>query len=195
MTYAEKFTNAQRQIAYKQGQKAHGSQVAKQQAQVRKNRSTEGADTSKGKVHFDGDRTKLNKIQRASLDAMEVLAKALGVQIYVFESEVDENGNYVGANGWYDPSDGSIHIDLYAGNSGKGTMLFTVAHELAHFIKQWSPSRFERLANFLTKQYTAGASAATMHGRIIVMGDHLLLIDEEEREAISFYIILSYNKN
>ena len=155
MTYAEKFTNAQRQIAYKQGQKVHGKQVAKQQAQVRKNRSTEGADTSKGKVHFDGDRTKLNKIQRASLDAMEVLAKALGVQIYVFESEVDENGNHVGANGWYDPSDGSIHIDLYAGNSGKGTMLFTVAHELAHFIKQWSPSRFERLANFLTKQYTA----------------------------------------
>jgi hypothetical protein len=34
-----------------------------------------------------------------------------------------------------------------------------------------------------------------MHGRIIVMGDHLLLIDEEEREAISFYNILSYNKN
>ena len=155
MTYAEKFTNAQRQIAYKQGQKAHGRQVAKQQAQVRKNRSAEGADTSKGKVHFEGDRTKLNKTQRASLDAMEVLAKALGVQIYVFESEVDENGNHVGANGWYDPSDGSIHIDLYAGNSGKGTMLFTVAHELAHFIKQWSPSRFERLANFLTKQYTA----------------------------------------
>ena len=155
MTYAEKFTNAQRQIAYKQGQKAHGRQVAKQQAQVRKNRSAEGADTSKGKVHFEGDRTKLNKTQRASLDAMEVLAKALGIQIYVFESEVDENGNHVGANGWYDPSDGSIHIDLYAGNSGKGTMLFTVAHELAHFIKQWSPSRFERLANFLTKQYTA----------------------------------------
>ena len=155
MIYAEKFINAQRQIAYKQGQKAHGNQVAKQQARARKNRSAEGTDTSKGKVHFEGDRAKLNKTQKASLGAMEVLAKALGVQIYVFESEVDENGNHVGANGWYDPSDGSIHIDLYAGNSGKGTMLFTVAHELAHFIKQWSPSRFERLANFLTKQYTA----------------------------------------
>lgn len=155
MTYAEKFINAQRQIAYNQGQKAHGRQVAKQQAQVRKNRSAEGADTSKGKVHFEGDRSSLNKTQRASMDAMEVLAKALGVQIYVFESEVDESGNHVGANGWYDPSDGSIHIDLYAGNSGKGTMLFTVAHELTHFIKQWSPAKFEVLANFLTKQYTA----------------------------------------
>ena len=161
--HAAKLTDQQRQIAYKQGQKAHGKQVAKQQAQARKNRSAEGADTSKGKVHFEGDRSNLNKTQRASLDAMEVLAKTLGVQIYVFESEVDENGNHVGANGWYDPSDGSIHIDLYAGNSGKGTMLFTVAHELTHFIKQWSPAKFEVLANLLTKQYTAqGQSIAEL---------------------------------
>ena len=150
MTYAEKFTNAQRQIAYKQGQKAHGGQVAKQQAQVRKNRSTEGADTSKGKVHFDGDRTKLNKIQRASLDAMEVLAKALGIQIYVESFEGTKNAN---KNGWYDPKDGSIHININAGADGKGTMLFTVAHELTHFIRQWSPAKFEVLANFLVKQY------------------------------------------
>lgn len=73
MTYAEKFTNAQRQIAYKQGQKVHGKQVAKQQAQVRKNRSTEGADNSKGKVHFEGDCSSSNKTQRASMDARKVL--------------------------------------------------------------------------------------------------------------------------
>ena len=154
-SHAAKLTDAQRQIAYKQGQKARGKQVAKQQAQARKNRKAEGADTSKGKVHFEGDRSSLNKTQKASLGAMEVLAKTLGMQIHVFESEVDAEGNHVGANGWYDSSDGSIHIDLYAGNSGKGTMLFTVAHELTHFIKQWSPAKFEVLANFLTKQYTA----------------------------------------
>ena len=152
MTYAEKFTNAQRQIAYKQGQKVHGKQVAKQQARARKNRSVEGADNSKGKVHFDGDRAKLNKIQRASLNGLEVLAKTLGVQIYVENFEGTKNAN---KNGWYDPKDGSIHININAGADGKGTMLVTVAHELAHFIKQWSPSRFERMANFLTKQYTA----------------------------------------
>lgn len=150
MTYAEKFINAQRQIAYKQGQKAHGNQVAKQQAQVRKNRSAEGADTSKGKVHFEGDRAKLNKTQRASLDAMEVLAKALGVQIYVESFEGIENAN---KNGWYDPKDGSIHININAGAGSKGTMLFTVSHELTHFIRQWSPAKFEVLANFLVKQY------------------------------------------
>lgn len=56
-------------------------------------------------------------------------------------------------NGYYDPADGSIHIDLNAGQSGKGTMLFTVAHELAHFIKDWSSVKYMALADALVKQY------------------------------------------
>ena len=30
-------------------------------------------------------------------------------------------------NGWYDPKDGSIHININAGAGSKGTMLFTVS--------------------------------------------------------------------
>lgn len=78
---------------------------------------------------------------------MEMLSKALGVQIYV-ESTNSENG-------WYDPKDSSIHIGLYAGQDSKGTMLFTAAHELTHFIRQWSPAKFKVLANFLISQYYA----------------------------------------
>lgn len=59
----------------------------------------------------------------------------------------------IGDNGWYDPVDGSIHIDLYAGADGKGTMLFTAAHELTHFIKDQSPEKFQALADFLMEQY------------------------------------------
>ena len=56
-------------------------------------------------------------------------------------------------NGFYDPSDGSIHIDLNAGQSGQGTMLFTVAHELTHFIKDWSSVKHRAMADMLVKQY------------------------------------------
>ena len=154
MPFASQLEPYQRQAAYQLGELFGGKQTAKEQATVRKNRTVSNADTSKGKVHFEGDRNSLNITQKASLDAMEVLSKALGVQIYVFESEADANGKRRGANGWYDPSDGSIHIDLYAGNDGKGTMLFTVAHELTHFIRQWSPAKFKVLANFLMKQYS-----------------------------------------
>jgi len=66
----------------------------------------------------------------------------------------DANGEEVKApNGWYDPATGHIHIDLNAGMDGKGTMLFTVAHELTHFIRQWSPAKFKVLANFLFDYY------------------------------------------
>lgn len=173
-SHAAKLTDAQRQIAYKQGQKAGGRQVAKQQAQVRKNRSAEGADTSKGKVHFDGDRSSLNKTQRASMDAMEVLAKTLGVQVYVENFEGTKNAN---KNGWYDPKDGSIHININAGADGKGTMLFTVAHELTHFIRQWSPAKFRVLANFVTKRYAEkGISVRDL------MDDQIAKAKEDDRE-------------
>lgn len=59
----------------------------------------------------------------------------------------------IGDNGWYVPEDGSIHIDLYAGADGKGTMLFTAAHELTHFIKDQSPEKFQALSDFLMEQY------------------------------------------
>ena len=93
---------------------------------------------------------------------MLILAKTLGVDIYVFESYVNKDGKRVymsdrgekkAPNGFYDPSDGSIHIDLNAGQSGQGTMLFTVAHELTHFIKDWSSVKYRAMADMLVKQY------------------------------------------
>lgn len=101
-------------------------------------------------------------MRESSLAVMDTLSKALGVDIYVYESYVNEKGQRVylsdrgekkAPNGYYDPSDGSIHIDLNAGQSGKGTMLFTVAHELTHFIKDWSSVKYRALADALVKQY------------------------------------------
>ncbi len=106
-----------------------------------------------GKVHFNGDRNSLTERQSASLKAMEKIAAVLGVQVYVFESKMGKNGKRIGANGWYDPADGSIHIDLHAGANGEGTMIFTMAHELTHFIRQWSPAKFKILADFLMQEY------------------------------------------
>ena len=68
----------------------------------------------------------------------------------------DRNGKIVKAeNGFYDSKDGSIHIDLNAGSYGRGSVLFTVAHELAHFIQDWSPKHYKQLCNILMKEYTA----------------------------------------
>lgn len=149
----------QRMQAYRLGQSSHKAATEAREATIRKNRKVKSttdqakkADSKKGKVHFDGDRETLNQRQKTSVEALEKIAEALGVEIYLFESPV-VNGKRQGANGWYDPKDGSIHIDIFAGQNGEATMLFTAAHELTHFIKQWSPAKFDVLANFLMEEY------------------------------------------
>ena len=68
----------------------------------------------------------------------------------------DRNGKIVKAeNGFYDSKDSAIHIDLNAGSYGRGSVLFTVAHELTHFIQDWSPKHYKQLCNILMKGYAA----------------------------------------
>lgn len=106
----------------------------------------------KGEVIFTGDRDKLNKVQRTSLEALEWIAEVTGAKIYV-ENLAKEDGALGDKNGWYDPKDDSIHIDLNAGRDGTGTLLYTAAHEFVHRMKQNSPARFWRLADFLVAEY------------------------------------------
>lgn len=166
--YADKLTPTQREIIYELGQKAAGENTAKAQAKATKAKKVavskmETTTSSQTKVHFDRNGRTFDAVRETALKIMEQLSAALGVEFYVFESYKnaagelvykDANGNEVKApNGYYDLTDGSIHIDLNAGADGKGTMLFTIAHELTHFIKQWSPAKFKVLANFLITQY------------------------------------------
>ena len=150
--FANTLTETQRQAIYQTGQKARQMQTEAKQVAVAKNATTEKSSVV-GKVHFEGDRSTLTERQSVSLTAMEKVADALGVQIYVFESKVNERGKRIGANGWYDPKDSSIHIDLHAGQNGEGTMLFTAAHELTHHIRKWSPEKFKTMSDFLMQEY------------------------------------------
>lgn len=150
VAFFKDLTEQQRMQAYRLGQSNHKAATQVKEETVRKNRTV--AEKKAGRVHFEGDIESLNKRQKASYDAIERIADALGIEIYLFESPV-VNGKRKGANGWYDTKDGSIHLDIYAGQNGEGTMLFTAAHELTHFIKQWSPAKFDILADFLMEEY------------------------------------------
>lgn len=67
-----------------------------------------------------------------------------------------------------DIRNGKMILRLESGRGGKGTMLFTIAHELTHFIRQWSPAKFKVLANFLVKQYgEKGVSVSELVNRQI----------------------------
>ena len=134
----------------------NGSGAAVQQtAAPRSDGESAAAPTRTGKVHFDRQSRTLSAVQETGLKTMEQLSQLFGSEFHVFESYEkdgkrvfrDENGVERDApNGWYDPETGHIHIDLNAGSGGSGTMLFTVAHELTHFIRDWSPAKFDKLA-------------------------------------------------
>lgn len=120
----------------------------------------------KGRVHYevaDADIAQLTERQKTSIKALEKLAKALGVDFYLYRSEKNAQGKPIGENGWYDPKTGDIHIDIDAGENGAGTILFTAAHELSHFLHGWAPYKFKILADFLVEQYGAkGQSVADL---------------------------------
>lgn len=152
-----KLPAAVRSAAFNRG-KTVGDYTARQAELEARGRQVKGQ--RQGQLHFDRKGRTFDSKRESSLKAMEALSKAIGVNSYVYESYV-ENGKRVyqdrtwavesAPNGFYD-KDG-IHIDLNAGNFGQGTMMFTVAHELTHFIKEWSPVKFRKLADILVNRY------------------------------------------
>lgn len=109
--------------------------------------------TKKGAINYETkiDTKKLTPMQKASIKVVEKIAEITGTNIYMYESLVDENGKRLGANGKFFPSDNSIHLDLYAGAEGRGTILYTLSHELVHYIKVWSPEQYQKLTEVITE--------------------------------------------
>ncbi len=149
--------------------------VKEAQAKVDAAKRTDGK-KKKGAVIYDGDRGKLSDMQKKSLEVLDKISEALGVTFHIYESRMingkyvykKPNGKKTSANGWYDSQTGEIWLDINAGNNGEGVVIFTAAHELTHFIKQWSPAKFKIFADFLIEQYQ----------------DHNISVDELVQERI-----------
>lgn len=117
----------------------------------------------RGTVIFETavDESTMTPIQKASLNGIKAIADLSGLNVHVFESRLTKDGykftlpdgTVTGANGWYVTGTNDIWIDMNAGNAGEGTMLYTAAHEISHFIKEWSPNKWRVLADFLLEQY------------------------------------------
>lgn len=154
--YARLIFDTARKIALEK----RNEQSRKHDADVKKNADGK---KKKGKVHLDIDESTLTKRQKVSVEVVERIAKAIKAEVYFYASYLDENnvrvyknaeGNIEKApNGFYDPKDGSIHLDINAGDTGKSLILFTAAHELTHLIKNQSAVKFDALADFLMEQY------------------------------------------
>lgn len=159
---------SQKDLAIKLGQMERGFDTEKATAKINELKALSGGVQRKGSVTgVTSSSAGLNNAQRTGIRTIEMLVDngALTNNFHFFSSvdngkgrvlSEDVGGLKKGAsapNGFYDPKTGDIYIDVNAGNNGEGTVLFTAAHEVTHFVKQWSPNKFNDLANFLVQEY------------------------------------------
>jgi len=176
--YVYMLSKAQRDMVYQMGKSRGDLQAQQRDQEARAGRDTEGVATESagsrndrtkrtGAVHYgyEGqqmDKSRLKATQKVGVHFAEKLARKKGMTFYFFES-FEQNGvrvfkNAQGEtvelkeNGWYDPSDGSIHIDLNCGDMGS-TVLYTIAHELTHFIKDMSAVKYRTLCSIVTEGF------------------------------------------
>lgn len=155
--------------------------VAKQKTRLESDDTEVYFQDGKSTVKFDEHTGKYDEKRMAAVNYAKFLSKlGIGGKYFFYESYVkdgkryykDANGNEVEApNGMYMEGNGSIHIDMNAGNYGQGTTLFTLGHEITHFIKEWSPDKFKVLADFLIEEY--GKTDMTMHERVLAKQNKL----------------------
>lgn len=171
-------TGSQRKAAWEAGHQVYlqkGTAAPGGGRIVREKNTGVWFDAGNGNVRaFDSaDMSGLSETAVTGARTAQVLQKlGIGRNYYFYESYVNEAGDRVykddkgnersAPNGWYNPADGSIHIDLNAGADGKGLTLYTLSHELTHFVEEWSKPKYRAMADFLVTNYAKAGSVDAM---------------------------------
>lgn len=152
---------AQISIAYEAGQAAWTKEST--ETMRSQSKGTVFANRKAGKVSMKGgtvdgvtykavDRSGMTAQQKAAVRNITRLAQVTGINFVFYQSEKNSEGKYSGANGIY--TDNTIFLDINAGATDSVTeaaILRTAAHELTHFIEQFSKSEYRALQEFMLK--------------------------------------------
>ena len=148
-------TENQKRIAFEMGQDAAEKEAEKLDSQNR-SKTSSNQKRKKGKVIGDGVtietlKKKFNDTQKNAYRILSFYAEATGIDIVLYESASDFEGNFTDAQGKFKRDNpGTIYIDINSGldniknigDLGKYTMIRTFAHEFVHFIENWNPVRY-----------------------------------------------------
>lgn len=162
-----------KRIAFNRGR---ADAIAQDKTNTKKPTSKKGSTKIKtttkenGIIFEDGfvyDESNANELQKASMVGIETIAKMSSLEVHVFESKVENgkrvayvNGKKVLAPNGYFKDGNKIYIDYAAGNKGEGAMLYTMSHEVTHYIREWNAKGFRELGDFLIAEY--GKQGATV---------------------------------
>jgi len=141
----------QRELAYEAGKAAADTTAKEQDAENKKavnGRTGRRKGTVKGEgVKIADLKKSFNDTQNTAYKVLVTAAEATGIDIVLYKSETDENGNFIGSQGKFKHSENTIYIDVNAGlknikdvnDLAKYAMLRTFSHEFTHFIEKWNP--------------------------------------------------------
>lgn len=152
-----------KQMLYEHG-RADAKATAEAKAKATPTVAKKAQKTANGKsVIFEGfeyNESNLNDLQKASMPAIEFISDYSSLEVHVFSSEIVDgkrvatiDGKRVSAPNGYFRRGNEIWLDINAGNLGEGAMLYTMSHEITHYIRQWNPKGFKDLADFLIAEY------------------------------------------
>lgn len=135
-----------RKAAWEVGRAAAEGNDARKQATI--DRGTHGKRDGGLVIEDSAKRIRnLNKQQQSAMDAANVLS-AMGIPVTVFAStKADREANM--ENGSIRLSDGSIRVDLNAGDDGRGVMAYALSHEFSHFVEEMSSEKFRTFTDIL----------------------------------------------
>lgn len=191
--------------------KTYAYNLGKESAKKDTAKAQERVDANKGKVEKarEGEvvhlyeKSGLTSRQEASLTTLgKVVSDITHNKVYIFDTiEKTINGKKVRVfandtagfkagtpadNGFINKAKGEIYIDLHAGMSGEGVILWTLAHELTHFVRQWSPTKFNVLADFLMAEYgKQGVDVKTLIDNKVANSRNKLTRDQAYEEVVA----------
>ncbi len=144
-------------------QKATEPQFTPQQPSVKtQEKSGEPVAWKPGTVSSEGVpmselRKKFNDVQNTSYRLLTRYAEVSGIDIVLYASQPDKNGEYPSDQGRFQWKDDKIYIDVNAGlldsndinDFGKYVMMRTFGHEFSHFIEKWNRDGYNGFSKVL----------------------------------------------
>ena len=160
-------TENQVKLAYEAG-KAASDAAAKELDANNKKAATGKTGRRKGTVQgrdvkIEDLKKTFNDTQNLAYKILVNIAEATGIDMVLYKSEANADGNFEGAQGKFKWSDNKIYIDINAGlknidsieKLAKFAMLRTFDHEFCHFLEKFNPIWYNELRKVVFDELTA----------------------------------------
>ena len=142
-------TDSQKELAYNTGKDAAD---AKAKAKDAENKAAANGKTGwkQGGV-VRGEGVSIADLPKNAYKILSNYSKATGLNIVLYKSKTDADGNFIGEQGAFNPDKpNEVRIDIYAGLENvsdvgdfeKYVLLRTFSHEFTHFIEKWNPIQY-----------------------------------------------------